>query len=184
MKRRTFLLRGLAIGNTLIIGLWAVGELLPDKWHTSPPSLYDWTLWPLLRVVWEPFSKKRSHWWHWRTYTGQIHNSVVAKGHPKAIDRSIAWENFYQTNFGWNDVVVLRPVDYNGLWHLGFSAKQDNGQLTQYCAIVFEGQKKIAALVGPYDITFFAVSPEGPSIKLEITQVTTKSELAEDIPLI
>jgi len=117
-------------------------------------------------------------------YTDQIRDSVVAKGNPKAADKSSNWANFYQSNFGWNDVVVLRPVDHNGLWHLGYSVKQDSGQVTQYCTIVFKGHRKIAALVGPHDTTFFAVSLEGTSIKLEIIQVTTKSELAEDIPLI
>lgn len=184
MKRRVFLLRGLGISTALIIGSWTVGELLPDKLQTSPTSVYDWTLWPLLRVVWEPFSKKRSHWWHWRTYTSQIHDPVVAKGHPKRVDRSSFWENFYQTNLGWSDAVVLRPANYNGFWHLGFSAMQNNGTVTKLCTIFFKGQKKIAALVGPYDTTFFALSLEGTPITLEIIQLTTKSELPEAIPLI
>jgi hypothetical protein len=174
-----------AVGLTgaTAVGLWLVGEMLPE-WQTSPTSWLDWTLWPLLRVVWEPFSKKRSHWWHWLTYARQIQDPVVVQGHPNAMDRSSPWQDFFQTNFGWKDVVVVKPVNYKGLWHIGFSNQQKNGKVTQYCSILFNEQEKVAPLVGPTDTTFFAFTPEWIPIKLEVLQETTKDELPAEIPII
>jgi hypothetical protein len=155
-----------------------------NKWQTSPTHWLDWTLWPLLRVVWEPFSHKRTHWWHWRTYTGQIEDPIVVQGHPNAIDRSSWWNNFYQTNFGWKNVIVVEPEGYRGLWHLGFSTRQDTGGVTQYCTVLFNGQEQVGPLVGPYDTIFFAFTSEEKPIKLINVQETTKFALSRRIPLI
>jgi hypothetical protein len=155
-----------------------------NKWRTSPTHWLDWTLWPLLRLVWEPFSRKRTHWWQWRTYTGQIEYPLVVQGHPDETNRSSWWNNFYQTNFGWKYVVILRPEDYSGVWHIGFSAEQMNGRLTQYCTVLFNGQDQVAPLVGPFDTTFFAFTKEGKPIKLLKIKETTKSALPKSISLI
>lgn len=128
--------------------------------------------------------QKRTHWWHWLTYAGQIQDPVVVKGHPNEADRSSLWQDFFQTNFGWKDVAVVKPVNYRGLWHIGFSAQQENGRVTQYCSVLFNGQVKVAPIVGPTDTTFFAFTPEEMPIKLEVLQETTKDKLSADIPVI
>ena len=182
-NRRKFLSRGLGLIGATVVGLWSVGELLPE-WQTSPISWLDWALWPLLRVVWEPFSKKRTHWWHWLTYVGQIQDPIVVQGRPNEEDRSSPWQNFFQTNFGWKDVVVVKPVNYRGRWHIGFSTQQENGRVTQYCSVLFNEQEKVASLVGPTNTTFFAFTQKGMPIKLEVLQETTKDKLSAEIPII
>jgi hypothetical protein len=106
------------------------------------------------------------------------------QGHPNEVDRSSPWQNFFQTNFGWKDVVVVKPINYSGLWHIGYSAQQESGKLTQYCSILFNGQEKVAGLVGPTDTTFFAFTPEGRPIKLEVLLETAKDKLSKEIPMV
>ena len=176
-------MRGLGLTGATVAGTWSVGELLPAL-QTSPTSWLDWVLWPLLRAVWEPFSRKRSHWWHWLPYTGQMQGSLVVRGHPDTVDRSSTWQDFYQTNFGWQHVVVVKPADYQGRWHIGFSARQENGRVTQYCSILINGQEKVASLIGPTDTTLFAFTARGMPINLQVLQETTKDKLPTEIVLI
>jgi len=145
----------------------------------------DFIVWPFLRIFWEPFSGKRSHWWHWQMYFGVILPSFDIPRNPEAGERAL-WtfspSNLRQTNFEWKWTVVMQPVDYAGQYQVGFIAQEGAHYKQELCALVLEGMS--AGLIGPYDLTFFAVSyPEGTPIRIQVVNIVRKDELTKDITL-
>ena len=156
------------------------------KLTTNPEHWLDAVLWPVLRLLWEPFFKKRSHFWHWRTYEKQYAYWITAKGDPSAKSRQSRLGQFWQTNFGWEKVVILQPkgnyarYDYR----IGFSSVESGQKVKQLCSIVLYG--RCAVLVGPDNVSFFAVKEycDDSFIPLEVIDVAEKKKLPRGITLI
>lgn len=162
--------------------------------ETSPRHWMDVVFWPLLMAFWEPFTRKRSHWWHWKPYHGQlVHAKRIARDLDAAPRRGSWFSNFYQTNFGWRTAVILEPRHYCGKYHIGFQSNErklveddlimDSELHLEYCTVVLSGRS--AALVGPDPVLFFAISyPEGRFLELKTPVVTQKWKLPLDVVLI
>ncbi len=156
------------------------------KLRTHPRHWLDFTLWPLLRLFWEPFSKKRSHFWHWQPFDRSAPENFRERVDRDgcARERAGLLANLFQTNFGWRSVAILCPAVRNGnAYQLGFISREGNAHKRELCAIVLDGP--CAALVGPHEVEFFAVAyPGGEPIPLELVRRTVKARLPEDIPLL
>jgi len=145
---------------------------------TKPKHWLDFIFWPILKICWEPFSKKRSHFWHWLEYPNIPQKTLTIRGIKKEKPREGFWPNFWQTNFGWKNVVVIEPHTkglYNiGLWDKTFGRKQ-------LCSCLCKG--RIGLLIGPSDVEFFALDKKGDYCDLIFVESTTKKELSKTIKL-
>lgn len=163
---------------------------------TRPRHLFDFTIWWLIRFIWEPFSGKRSHWWHWRDFYSIRHDLSLLlpyaqefEGSKKAGRRFGFWRNLFQTNFGWQQVIVFRPlingtIPYEGTYQIGFKAIEENMLVAKMCTLVL--QDFTAVLRGPYKTSFFAVTyPGGTPLSLHIeAELSSKDELLKNVLLI
>lgn len=137
---------------------------------------------PILRTTIEPWSKKRSHWWDWRPYSPQLTAPVSVSSDYKARERIGLWRRFWLTNFEWQTVVILEPVDHEGPWHLGYAIRGFSYHPQEWCAVVLNGQA--AALVGPYVTHFFGLDTELRPVRIRVVRRTTKKDLPASIPLV
>jgi len=146
------------------------------KLFTEPQHFLDRFLWPLLRLIWEPFSKKRSHWWHWKNTNliyAEKNSTLTIKGNPSAGSRSGFWRNLWQTNFGWKSALIIKPK-LSTKYKVGFFDHKE----AKICSIIMDGE--IALLEGSDPVNFFAFSyPENEPIQLEIVK---NNILKKDIP--
>ncbi|PIR41126.1 MAG: hypothetical protein COV31_03225 [Candidatus Yanofskybacteria bacterium CG10_big_fil_rev_8_21_14_0_10_46_23] len=166
---------------------------------TNPNHWLDWVLWPILRLLLEPFTEKQSHGWHWRDF-GLEHRlptrgAIKVLKDPKAKPRGgpWSWSNFFQTNFGWQKVVVLRrrfsaspvPFEFDSHYRMGYELAQD-GRVThrQLCSCLIPTNSSVALLIGDGDVQFFGFRPDWGLVDLYLVEITTKSKLDPDIPLI
>lgn len=142
-----------------------LSECNSRKLFTEPQHFLDRFLWPLLRLIWEPFSKKRSHWWHWRDSDSiAIQTCLEFRGNSLANSRSGFWNNLWQTNFGWKSALIIKP-ELSTKYKIGFF----NHKGAKICSIIMDGE--IALLEGPDPVNFFAFSyPENEPIGLEIVK--------------
>jgi hypothetical protein len=145
---------------------------------TEPKHIFDFLLWPILKLIWEPFSLKRAHWWHWLTYAKEIPDhsyTVTVPGDKTAKRADRGWPNFYERNFGWQTTALLFVHDDKGQlaedYHLGFRC----GNKTETCSILLS--HGIAALIGPDDTIFFAVGKDGQPLKVSLYLSTKKRNL-------
>lgn len=148
---------------------------------TYPKHIFDYLLWPIIKLVWEPFSLKRSHWWHWKkflyTQRGRLITSKVI-GNKKAKNRDTFWSNLIQTNFGWNETAVIEPIAYTDKYQLGFFETDKYGKkFPQTCTLVLRG--KIAILRGPKDIEVYAFTyPEHRPLVVKVINELPKNTLS------
>ncbi|MCR4279994.1 MAG: hypothetical protein NUV82_01045 [Candidatus Komeilibacteria bacterium] len=146
---------------------------------TKPIHWLDYFLWPVLRVFWVPFSKKRSHFWHWVDVNYYPKFYITANPDPAAKSRRHSlWENLIQTNFKWNKVVVVTPVRYSGQYRIGMIAEGKR----QICSVINQG--KVGLLIGPEAPHFFALNLKGDQIMLKIVGYSTKKSLPKGIKII
>lgn len=151
------------------------------KLETRPKHFLDFLLWPLLRIFWEPLSRKNSHWWHWLDYYGNVFLPLEINPVPSKEIRYSFWQRFYLTNFGWRKVVVVKPKGYTGGYRLGFISQTEKKK--QVCAVILSGQA--AALIGGSKVQFFAIDYYGREIPLELVEVTyNKATLPKEIILV
>ncbi|MFA6995432.1 MAG: hypothetical protein WC249_03445 [Patescibacteria group bacterium] len=145
--------------------------------------LYDRLLWPILKIFWEPFSKKRSHWWHWKTFWGgqspERHVTVIGKN---VKNRDTFWTMLTQTNFVWKNVVILKPVGDEikdaHFYQVGYIENREKIEHIEICSILIPIGQAVGLLVGPNDITFFAINANNrQQISLKIINETTKNKL-------
>ncbi len=122
--------------------------------QTSPPHIFDKIFWPVIKAVWEPFSLKRSHWWHWLPYGQQPSYLLKIPADHNAAPRHSAWHNLIQTNFGWSKVAVTKPKNYFGLYRWGFKSREGAKNKLEVCALILQGP--VANLIGPHDMELFA----------------------------
>jgi hypothetical protein len=141
--------------------------------RTNPKHKLD-ILCPILKIVWEPFVKISSRGWHWLEFDQtKIERSLSVKGYPDAKRRDTAWQNFIQTHFQWQHVVILEPEtdDTDKEYQIGFYEPKSG--VCQKCSLVLRGLTGV--LVGPDDASYFAVSlKSGKFLKLNIVDTTTK----------
>ena len=170
--------------------------------RTNPSNWKDAVLWPILRVLFEPFSRKQSHWWHWRKIDPGAwpRNSIrpILNIPPGELDltareRTGPWSRFWQTNFGWRKVVIVRPGDWD--WTTWNEQKHSQPYQVGFflpghghgyiCSVVIKGTP-CALLLGPRPVDFFAIYPDIPyrQVHLRIAGFSTKDQLAIDIPLL
>lgn len=154
--------------------------------EAHPRHILDVVLWPILRVLWEPFSRKQSHFWHWKPFEGSIPEPFQEYVDPDKGARPVDgwWTEFWNTNFGWKKVVIFRPANPAKKYHLGFMRREGNGVARkEICTCVLDGA--CAAAVSPYNTKYFAVEyPHGPAIPLDLVRVTVRHMLEEDVPLL
>lgn len=152
-------------------------------------SFWDWTLGILLKIFWEPISIKRSHFWHWRqekfSYLDSDYNYLVVTPDTQARNRHGFWSNLWQTNFGWQKVVVVEPSYIYDSYEIVFSTASGDYRNFQSCSLRVKG--RVGLLIGPEETRFYAVSynyliPQ--QIPLRTVMITTKKELPQGIKLI
>ncbi len=131
-------------------------------------SWWDWTLGPVLKLLWNPISIKQSHFWNWEVYNDWIGQTLVVQKCDKAKNRNSFWGNLWQTNFGWKSIEFIRPVSFGFNlnadeyilsfetedYHLGFYNK-DKSQ-NEICWLKLNGLT--AVLAGDKDTEFFALN--------------------------
>jgi hypothetical protein len=131
----------------------------------------NWVLWPFLKVSWELVSKKRSHWWHWKSYKGEVDMSmcVLDQFDSKAKPRTTPWSNLWQTNFGWKLCVVMEPHERIP-FRIGFVTSDK----TELCSVLVKNHLWVAALSGPDKCSFFALDERGKQIPLRFVKIAHK----------
>ena len=151
---------------------------------TAHPSWEDKILWPIIALIWEPFSLKRVHWWHWKRYDGPLGNFIHLEGDKTTSPRHTSlFKNLLFTNFTWSQCAVLRPKNYDGLYRRGFRAQEGDILKTEICDVLLSGPHA-GLIVGPADTDFFAIAyPDNTPIDLELLEVASKYRLPRDIPL-
>jgi hypothetical protein len=155
--------------------LWRLFNLVFRKAY--PRHWLDFVLWPFLRIVWEPFSKKQSHWWHWRPYAGDIpekcFTDFVSNSDAKSGNHGLA--SLWQRNFGWKTVVMVR-VDggtENSEYLFGFEINEHR----EICSMVLRNFGA-GMLVGPDPVRFFAIScADKKPVSLKIWRRVRKSDV-------
>ncbi|MEI6379116.1 MAG: hypothetical protein WCO55_05640 [Candidatus Falkowbacteria bacterium] len=149
-------------------------------------SWWDYTLKPLLVIFWEPFSKKRSHFWNWQRFSGITRCSQYVAGDKNAKDRRSIWRNLIQSNFGWKKVVYFDALDLEGFpYHLDYHVGFFNCDKRQYEICWLKVRGKVAVLRGNQNIDFFAIkAADGQPLKLRFAGNGDKRSLAKDCILI
>ncbi len=149
---------------------------------TKPRHWLDLVFWPTLKLVWEPFSLKKSHWWHWLPYEGVLPNHeycLTVGGDPKAKKADDFWPNFYERNFGWQKVALLHVYDDKGRlaedYHLGYSL----GAKKEICSLLLS--HGVGALLGPEPTTFFAIDQDGLPLQVQLYCYTSRINLKNSV---
>lgn len=153
--------------------------------ETYPKHFLDLVFWPFLKIIWEPLSKKGSHWWQWRPLpitSELVSSSTLIPRYFGSRSRTSLWSNFWQTNFGWQGVALVCPEGYKGKYQIGYIEPRGSRFKAEICSVVVMG--KIAVLRGPEDVLFFAFSyPAGERLELKLIRCTVKRKIDTDIIL-
>lgn len=156
----------------------------------KPLPLMFWSLALALEFALKVLTKRQSRFWHWGPLCEYIPDEapfgmVSIGGDSDAKPRTGKWSSFWQTNFGWKKVVILRPQTWMGLYHIGFMTVENGVPKIECCELLIEGA--VACLVGPSDVDFFAVIKSNGGydfVDLELIGITTKSRLPATVPLV
>ncbi len=151
--------------------------------ETYPKHIFDNVFWPVLQVIWEPFSKKRSHWWHWQEtplLPNLLDAGLIVPGYSGSKIRKNFLSNLWQTNFGWKGVAIISPTDYQGKYRVGYREFSESGCRSEVCSIVLSD--KVAVLRGPKNVVYFALSyPDNQILSLSLSICTLKSRVTSNI---
>jgi hypothetical protein len=157
-------------------------------WWTRPVHLFDFILWWIIKLLWEPFSLKRSHGWHWiiRPLPFPVIRPLIVNGSGDDLERDTRWRKFYLTNFGWRRVVLIVPQvikengvmsEYTGYYQIGWN-QLDNPKFKdnefEMCTIIQHGI--IGLLVGPGITNFFAHDLSGHPLELMFCQLSDRGK--------
>jgi len=146
---------------------------------TKPKHWLDFALEPLLKIFWEPFSKKQSHFWRWKRYSGYIENTLTIRGIASEKPRNSFWSNFWQSNFGWKNVVIIKP-ETKKFYQIGFFDKVTNDK--KLCSCLVKGD--VGLLAGSNDVEFFAIDEDGNFCEIALLKYSNKHLLPKNIPLL
>ncbi len=151
---------------------------------TSPKHWLDMVLWPVLKLVWEPLSRKNSHFWHWQatSYRPEMCLTIPGDRRAKERHRNIL-QQLLKTNFGWQHALILRPKNYTGSYQVGFMSVEGGRQVKQLCSVIID--RSCAVLRSPYVADYFAVSyPSGQPVLLEKMNEVPKHQLDKQMLLL
>jgi hypothetical protein len=171
---------------------------------TYPRSLLDSLLWPILRVAWEkPLgSRKTAHFWHWRTVSPKSMPTKTVTPAPdeKARPTTNYFWNFFNVNFGWQEVVIFEVVEKEYPFQIGIRGIQVSGlyrklrhilrkrpeaEMALRCSIILPAGSQVGLLLGPSPIQFSAQTPNGcRTLTLREVGRATRSTLDPNIPLL
>ncbi|PKN02875.1 hypothetical protein CVU76_02515 [Candidatus Dojkabacteria bacterium HGW-Dojkabacteria-1] len=130
---------------------------------------------PLIMLLWEPFSKKRSHWWNWSKYTKKIEKGVFVKAEKSNHPLTNVWHLIVQLNFKWKKLVIFEAENYQGEFQIVYGNREK-----EICSVILKG--KVACLVPSSDTVFTAVKyPNGEELQLKIIGYTDKYRLDKGI---
>lgn len=128
---------------------------LPGEFTYSPRPWWDRVWWLL-----NPLLEKKSLWYHWVPYASGPRSFLKVFGDPKAGHEQKDW----------NTAVILQPmhrvdspgaipyegaIPYVGAYRIGF---RNFAGVLKICAVIIPAMQKVALLVGPEDVEFFAVA--------------------------
>ncbi|MFA5155627.1 MAG: hypothetical protein WC453_04305 [Patescibacteria group bacterium] len=146
--------------------------------ETQPSHWLDTIFWPLLRFFWEPFSVKHSHWWHWLSYQEPLPDNedcLIIAANPAARRANKFWPNFYERNFGWQQVALLNVYDDTGQPARNYRAGYSCGAKKEICSILLS--RGVGVLIGPEDTLFFAVSQDGRPLRVRLHSYSDRKKL-------
>jgi len=130
---------------------------------------------PLIMLLWEPFSKKRSHWWNWSKYNNEIGKGVLVKAEKNNHPLTNVWHLIVELNFRWKKLVIFEPENYKGEYQIVYGNNEK-----EICSVILKG--KVACLVPSSDTVFTAMKyPNGEELQLKIIGYTDKYNLEKDI---
>lgn len=144
---------------------------------------WDVLFWPVLRLVWEPFSRKNSHFWQWEHYNPpSFVKPHFLQPESGAIARTDLWSNLYQTNFIWQKVAIITPDNKETPFRVGYvnGSGQEGGRL---CTIVLT--QPFAILCDPQGIGVFVLDESlGRQIPLKHVLYSEKWKLPRGMLLL
>lgn len=156
-------------------------------WRTKPAQLFDFILWWIIKLAWEPFVLHYSQAWHWVKRILPFNSKpLTVENNRNDQERDTNWKNFWLTHFGWRKVVLVAPYIvqsdgtiniYTGSYQIGWNQPgnlkfKDNE--FEMCTIIQYGI--ISLLVGPGKTNFFAHDLSGSPLRLSFCEFTTKSK--------
>ncbi len=125
----------------------------------KPRHLLDWLFWSILQKTWEKWFKKNSHWWHWRTFSGEVQSPIEILG-----DNSATTSVALGTNFRWQRTATLALVPEQAHYQYRIGFRDEKLGLCQLCSVVVSGEVNV--LRGPRTVEFFAVDKYGYPLRL------------------
>lgn len=157
---------------------------------TYPLDVYDVTLRPLLWLIWESWSKKRSHFWMWKPVSLRRHHDHLVTPEPDETAEAIHnwWSNFRLTNWGWQKTTILRVnVPAGKTFQIGFVGETDrSGKGSElFCTMEFSHDQLVAVLLGPERASFFAWETLSRCPQpIEVVGYATRHTLPKNVVLI
>jgi hypothetical protein len=143
-------------------------------------------LFPIIKIIWEPISKKRSHWLHWKNINMGLYLDDTVSVFPdlKAQPRQNAWSMFWQTNFFWKKVAIVKPTDdchTLNKYRIGIMCEYNEN--VQICTIPISKDNSVALLVGDKPLIAFALDHDGNQIPLKLVKISDKYHLPKGVKL-
>ncbi len=156
---------------------------------TNPQHRLD-RIWGLRSFIgWLGF-RKDSRGWDWHQWFGveglafpiMANFRVEVDGDPTAKPNRGWWSVFWNTNFGWQRVAVLKV---NERCRVGYAVHEGCNAKAEYCSVLV-GPGMVAMLVGPTLTLFFALPEDSTSVPIPVSlvNVITKAELPDGMLLI
>jgi hypothetical protein len=133
-------------------------------------KILDTLLYPIM-FAFNGFNKtdvQKTHPWHIKSFNKSLlssKNTTLIKGKDTSKVKDVWFGLFHMPIFGgWKNYVVLEPINYKGVWFLGWSTQKH----TQLNKIPISGA--IKALEGPKGNTtyFFAIDKNKNFIELKV----------------
>ncbi len=129
-------------------------------WKMSPlPPLHWLLLLAPIKLIWEMFSLKRSHFFTWLKGTLKkidiIKNPLLLVSNDPLLEPNpSSLQAFIGLNWTWRKTTILKPLNYQGEYQIGF-IRWDN--VLVFCTVIIPNGS-IAVIQGPNANKFFAFS--------------------------
>ena len=161
-------------------------------WGMDPLPNVSLLLICLIKVIFEPFSLKRSHWFSWikdELSERDIKDfpKLLVPGSSKAKPRNTELKNFLYTNFIWKEAAIVEPVDEEVTeYQVGITREYD--KKIMYCSVVLSrdmANGQVAVLQAADEVEFFGFTyPERKPIKLRLVKEGISKWELKEIPLL
>lgn len=133
---------------------------------TEPKHFLDLTLGLILKIFLEPFSRKKSHFWHWRDYSAyrqDILNSGKFLSFP--ADHKAGKKTLIRL------VAIRTPSAY---WAKDYRVGYICGERCKLCSLILN--EPVCLLLSDQEIKFFAVDLKGQLFNLRNHGKTSRKE--------